>query len=229
MTFLAILDKSPQSVAEATADIFLNHSITLCAQLISSACFQYCPEKIVKVIGSSGVRQFVLDDRIPLLPPLRSAKVAEWVKWTPKWNHSHWLITLAWFLNKERQTRFNIEEQHPYQKLISSWQRFDLPHLFPKASRQEKQWDFPIVLPTGTMIVSDDPIQAYRNMYREMKKKGVKLKWSNRQPPLWLDLPLYPVPSPAILKAACPDCGAIGADPRICPIETCSGKKAYNL
>ena len=230
MTYLSVLSNSPKDVAEATADIHLNNSIVMCAKLLSTAIQVQAPEKLLKNKMAGGVvREYLFDDALTLLPPIKAPQFTPWIDWIRKeYQHAWWLVTLAWFLDKELTERFDGNApKHPMDVKIQAWVKWGVTKLFPKSPKKDLlEWEFPVVLPSYTGFLQyTDPVKIYREYYSQLLKKGLRMKWTKRGIPTWLTMPSTSL----VCAKVCSECGAVGADARICTVESCPGKKMYNL
>jgi hypothetical protein len=223
MTFLPVLHQSPKDSAAFTADVHLNNGIVFCAKLLSSAAAQMAPEQTKLLVGAGGVRHYRLGNEIILLPPIKDPKAKPWIDWVcGDYDRVWWVITLAWFLDKELATRFGDGmPQHPLQLRANNWVKQGLTKVFPKTG-VKKPRDFPVVLPpTTAVLVADNPIDAYRSHYKELMRSGAaRLKWTGRDMPTWL--------SANVQAKECHTCGST-ADPRMCPLNGCPLKGNYNI
>lgn len=229
MSCLAVLDTNPRFLATAMADIHLNNTTILCAQILSDSVRRL--SKPMRCVNARGVRQdaIIIDDGNPLVLLRQSSdpQYVPWVDWAVEdVSHMWWLTQLAFFCDRERIHRFYLDEEHgPIYEKVDRWVKNRIASLFPKNDDKTKGHNFPIVLPKGSVIVSGDAVEAYRHYYSVTKKDGYeRMKWTNRAEPSWLGATL-----PETTLKACKECGQSDPDARICDFFGCPNKKAYNL
>lgn len=232
MYCLPVLDESPKITAEAVADIHLNQVGLLCSRILSDAARHvFLPTKFTDAKGISYDRIVLHDKEINLLPRLQDERFKPWVDWAASdGSRIWWLVHLAFFCDRERLHRFDLDEPNgPHFIRIDKWVKAKFASLFPRENGRLK-WDFPIVLPKGTILISADPVTAYRRYYGSMSKDNfVRMKWTGRPRPAWMDEIVSSESKGSAIHKICTQCGVIDYDARQCSVSDCKEKKAYNL
>ncbi len=218
--FLTVLDTVPSANAAAMADVHLNPNILACAKVVSTAIQRALPAE-VSVLMQGKMRIFMVCD-VKVLPPLVDKALDPWVDWALKdETRLNWLHTAAWFLDRERTLRFEGLPQHPVFTQLNSWFRYGLlQKAVPKNGLND--WDFPVVLskpPIGQVAKLFDSVAIYRHAYKTMTSQA-RMKWTGKPKPVWMEA--------SIVKEACGLCGQ-DADGRICGVDSCPRRAAYNL
>jgi hypothetical protein len=221
VSYIMVLDQSPKAIAEATADVHLRPTITTIAKILSTGVRRAAPTEVKEYTNGHGVRRYIAFDQI-ILPPLRDDRFTPWVEWVLKeYNRAWWLVTLSWFLDKELISRFG-EGIPPSDHLkVQEWVKAGITRAFTK--NNIKDWDFPVVLPNQSLVVKGIAIDTYREYYKTLPTKA-RMKWTGRGKPLWMTG--IPVVSE---KEKCGVCTSDVPDARMCPVEGCPRRSAYNL
>lgn len=99
------------------------------------------------------------------------------------WANFEWVVKLTHYLNKEWRFRYDHDEHHTsYRKLLDNWYD-DEDWILPAES--EPRTTFALAMPDD--VKKDDPIQAYRDYYREYKSTEDWFSYDKgRDKPDWL-------------------------------------------
>ncbi len=236
--YLPVLDQSPKNSAEYTADVHLNNMIVFCASLLNNAIHVLHSDKIVEGKDLNGVRFYALEG-IPALsiPTPINSVMFEWVKWVKESKtRIWWIITLAFFLNKERMARYPDLPNHESYIRIAQLQKAGVTKYFDEGGPKAENFPFALpheLFPKFVYPAGHSTIDAYRESYRLLVGKQ-RMKWkSPRAAPSFMGGTYKALAESQqlmlpVVKLACDLCGS-DADPRMCDITTCPGKKAYNL
>ena len=173
-----ILDKSPNLAAQYHCDKHVVKMILEAAQLLSTA-HRVMDGHIFHAVSPKGrklKRWKLLDERQHLIYQATHVNhpCAKWVRegvLNYNWLHDHLMCLLD-------EYEYRYEKQHKVKGTLS------LLLSSPPHALQNWEWTEPALAMPENFVVDNDPVESYRNYYREAKSH--LHSWKKRGPPGWL-------------------------------------------
>ena len=195
---LYALSRVPKLSALFLADIHLHQQLKFVHKIFSDAIHfatkEMKPGPILELVNPKGEKKFFIGTT-PILPP--TGKISVWSKWAAcNYFNAWWLVDYSYALDAEFKNRFNIlatsEEHLRLQDIVLT---NIVPKLFPRPKEEGRTVDeFPVSLgPTIGEILprikpETDVVDIYKMHYRAQKGR-VRMKWTNRERPAFIDAP----------------------------------------